>query len=260
MILVPKIAVITAVYNAADTLEATIKSVLSQTTHRQNYEFWIIDGLSTDGSQDIIKLYEEHIDGHIIEKDLGIYDAWNKGIQNTKAEWICFLGADDALYHNSIEVLLKYLEQNSYSFDYISSKSQLTDMSGNNIETFGSKWEWSRFFIYMNVAHVASLHNRSLFNTYGLFSTFYKTAGDYEFLLRVGSNLKAGFLDEITAKVRIGGASHKLVALKEQFKIDRYVKNRSTPSSVAILVTSVIKYYVKLSLNYLGIYFRLRNN
>ena len=63
----PKISVITAVYNGIDSLEPTINSVLNQTYN--NIEFIIIDGGSTDGTVDIIKKYEDRIAFWVSEKD-----------------------------------------------------------------------------------------------------------------------------------------------------------------------------------------------
>ena len=83
----PRISVITVVYNAKNTIEQTMLSVLSQTY--KNIEYIIVDGVSTDGTLDIIKNYELKIKSgefsnisfrYISEPDKGIYDAMNKGI------------------------------------------------------------------------------------------------------------------------------------------------------------------------------------
>ena len=60
-----KLSIITVNYNDAEGLERTIKSVVSQTFH--DYEFIIIDGGSIDGSVDVIKQYENHIDYWVSE-------------------------------------------------------------------------------------------------------------------------------------------------------------------------------------------------
>lgn len=91
----PKISVITAVYNGIDSLEPSINSVLNQTYN--NIEFIIIDGGSTDGTVDIIKKYEDRIAFWVSEKDKGVYDAMNKGVERATGEWIYFLGSGDIL-------------------------------------------------------------------------------------------------------------------------------------------------------------------
>ncbi|PRM98273.1 hypothetical protein CJ670_04080 [Arcobacter cryaerophilus gv. crypticus] len=96
----PKVTVVTVTYNAEKYLEQTIKSVIEQ--DYPNIEYIIIDGASTDGTIDIIKQYEEHIDYWISEPDRGIYDAMNKGIDVATAEWINFMNAGDSFASNNI--------------------------------------------------------------------------------------------------------------------------------------------------------------
>lgn len=95
----PLISVVTVVYNGAETLEQTIRSVLGQTYC--NVEYVIIDGGSTDGTLDIIRKYEDKIDWWQSGPDGGIYDAMNKGISLATGDFLIFLGADDVLLHPS---------------------------------------------------------------------------------------------------------------------------------------------------------------
>jgi len=74
----PLVSVLTVVWNAADTLERTIRSVKGQTYG--NIEYIIVDGASTDGTLDVIKRNADQLDLWMSAKDRGIYDAMNKGI------------------------------------------------------------------------------------------------------------------------------------------------------------------------------------
>lgn len=76
--MLPKITVVTVVYNGILTLDATIKSVISQTY--SNLEYIVVDGGSTDGTLELLKKYNSQISIIISEKDDGLYDAMNKGI------------------------------------------------------------------------------------------------------------------------------------------------------------------------------------
>lgn len=89
----PRISVITVCYNAIDTIEKTILSVINQTY--SNIEYIIIDGGSSDGTVDVIKKYESSITNWISERDKGIYDAMNKGIKMATGEWIHFRNSGD---------------------------------------------------------------------------------------------------------------------------------------------------------------------
>ena len=92
-----KLSIITVNFNDSEGLERTIKSVISQTFH--DYEYIIIDGGSTDGSVDVIKKYESHIDYWVSENDGGIYPGMNKGLRQAKGEYVNFMNGGDC-YHS----------------------------------------------------------------------------------------------------------------------------------------------------------------
>ena len=88
-----KISVITICYNCEKTIEKTIKSVLEQKYN--NIEYIIIDGGSQDDTLAIIKKYSDKITKLVSERDKGIYDAINKGIELSKGEVIALLHGND---------------------------------------------------------------------------------------------------------------------------------------------------------------------
>lgn len=98
-----KITVVTVCFNAAESIEDTILSVVDQLY--DNVEYIVIDGSSTDGTVDIIKKYAEggseaskhrhRITKWISEPDEGIYDAMNKGIALSTGDYINFMNAGD---------------------------------------------------------------------------------------------------------------------------------------------------------------------
>lgn len=95
-----EISIITVVFNDKLGLEKTICSVLSQSY--KNIQHIIIDGGSGDGTLDIIKKYEDKIDYWVSERDSGIYDAMNKGIDLASGEWINFMNAGDIFFNQEV--------------------------------------------------------------------------------------------------------------------------------------------------------------
>ena len=98
----PKISIITPTYNSEKSIESCILSVANQTY--KNIEHLIIDGQSSDNTLGIVKNYAERF-SHlrvISERDNGIYDAMNKGIDLAQGEWIYFLGSDDIFYDEHV--------------------------------------------------------------------------------------------------------------------------------------------------------------
>lgn len=94
----PKVSVITVTYNAGGLLPHTMDNVLAQTY--ANMEYIVIDGASTDGSQDIIRQRSCDRLKWISEKDGGIYDAMNKGVGMASGEWVLFMNVDDTFASN----------------------------------------------------------------------------------------------------------------------------------------------------------------
>lgn len=97
------ITYVTVTYNAADVLQRTLDSVLAQ--DYPDIVHLIIDGASTDGTQEMVNDYIESSNdsgnGHRIqlmsEPDKGIYDAMNKGLRSLDGDYVCFLNAGDFL-------------------------------------------------------------------------------------------------------------------------------------------------------------------
>lgn len=88
-----KITIITVCRNAASLLPSTILSVLEQTYH--DVEYIVIDGASTDGTQEIIRSYADRLAYWVSEPDKGIYDAMNKGLAHATGSWVNFMNAGD---------------------------------------------------------------------------------------------------------------------------------------------------------------------
>jgi glycosyltransferase involved in cell wall biosynthesis len=91
----PRITIITVVRNGAATLADCIQSVVRQ--RYPNLEHIIVDGASTDGTQDVIRGFEGRIARWVSEPDEGIYHAMNKASRMATGDWVLFLGADDWL-------------------------------------------------------------------------------------------------------------------------------------------------------------------
>jgi len=91
----PRISVVTPNFNYGSTLEATICSVLSQ--GYPNTEYIVIDGGSSDQSQDVIRRHERELDYWVSEPDGGHYEAVNKGFNQSTGDVLCWLNSDDVM-------------------------------------------------------------------------------------------------------------------------------------------------------------------
>ncbi len=215
----PLITIITATYNAEKFLPATLDSICK--LKYKNIEWIIVDGASTDHTIDIIKSRPDIISKWISEPDEGIYDAWNKGISISSGDWIAFIGAGDCYSENALNDYLDLLKKVDANVNFISSKVNFVDLNGFIKKTWGEKLNKKRFKEFMTIAHVGALHHKSLFKKNEGFSLKYSTASDYNFFLSNIDDIKAAFLNKITATMLIGGSSDSYISLVEKYKIQR---------------------------------------
>ncbi len=108
------ITIITVVKNSELTIERCIQSVLNQ--NYDNFEYIIIDGGSKDKTKEILDKYKAKVDKIISEKDNGIWDAMNKGLNIASGNIIGFLNSDDYYFPNSLDIVNRYFQENSIDF------------------------------------------------------------------------------------------------------------------------------------------------
>lgn len=109
-VIMPKISVVMPVYNGEKYLREAIDSILNQTF--TDFEFIIINDCSTDGTEEIIKSYD---DSRIVciknEKNMGVADSLNKGLDMVTGEYIARMDADDISFPKRFEKQVKYMDR-----------------------------------------------------------------------------------------------------------------------------------------------------
>lgn len=198
----PRFSIVIATYNAASTLDAAIASVVGQ--GRDDAELLVIDGGSSDATMEIVRAYGSAISHAVSEPDKGIYDAWNKGVRAATGDYVGFVGADDILLPGALDEYARCIAKNPGA-EYVSSRVRYGEGPGARI--IGQPWSWARFRHWMTVAHVGSLHRRSMYERIGLYDDSFGITGDYEWLLRAGPQLRTAFTPAVTAQMGTGGIS-----------------------------------------------------
>jgi glycosyltransferase involved in cell wall biosynthesis len=99
----PSISIVVPNYNGAATLEGSLRSILDQ--QYPNLELIVVDGGSTDKSQDIIRRYEKNLAWWVSEKDTGQSNAINKGFARCTGEIVNWLCSDDLLTPGALQTI-----------------------------------------------------------------------------------------------------------------------------------------------------------
>lgn len=208
-----KISVITVCLNSRDYIEDCLQSVIRQNT--DNYEHIIIDGVSNDGTLEIIEKNNSPRQIVISEPDKGIYYAMNKGVDAASGDVIGFLNADDVLaspsiladittFINNTEVdivygNIEYRERNQFS--------KVTRMW--NSGPFSKKKLRAGWF----PPHPTFYCTRSLYKNYGNYNVKYKIAADVDLMFRFLSKneVMVGYFDKTMVHMRTGGVSNNSI-------------------------------------------------
>ena len=206
-----RISVITVVHNNVENIKDAIDSVHGQTY--KNIEHIIIDGLSTDGTVEIVKSYGKKINKFITEKDKGIYDAMNKGITLASGDIIGILNSDDIYFDDNVleDVVNVFKEKQSDSI-----YGDLIYVEKNNINEVVRYWKSSAFKLGSfakgwHPPHPTFFAKRNLYQNYGLFDLNMKVSADFDLMLRFleKNKITTSYIPRVLVKMRTGGESNK---------------------------------------------------
>jgi len=177
-----KFTIITPNYNGSKYLEKCIESVLSQNV---DFEHIVVDGASTDSSLKILKKYP-HLKV-ISEKDLGMYDAVNKGINMARGDIISYINCDDRYPDGSLVKVLNAFSKNN-NLDYVYGNCRLIDHLENEIYVYKVPPTFNFLLKVITVvpwAQPSIFYKRKVFDKIGFFDIKYLLAADYHFMKRV---------------------------------------------------------------------------
>jgi len=98
----PQFTLITSTLNSGATLERCLRSVAGQTN--ANFEHLIADGVSSDDTLMIVERFPQLYPLRLAcsAPDSGLYQAWNRALDQARGQWILFLGSDDFLLSSDI--------------------------------------------------------------------------------------------------------------------------------------------------------------
>ena len=224
-----KFTVVTVAYNAESVIEKTITSVLNQSY--LPFEYYIIDGKSGDKTVEIAKKYSVEFQNKgvkytvISEKDSGIYNAMNKGIELATGDFISFLNAGDWYEIDSLKNINDFYNEEEFdltygSLNYINPDGSST-IKSSKLDSFpisSRHWNHPSMFLKTNI------YKNNKFNE------AFKAYADFDLYLKLRKDgTKIRVIDKVITNFVANGVSTnrniKKVLERSKEKYKSYVQN-----------------------------------
>ncbi|WP_196358150.1 glycosyltransferase family 2 protein [Nodosilinea nodulosa] len=244
----PLVSILTIVLNAEDTLESTIKNVLSQSY--SPIEHIVVDGGSRDRTLDIIKEYEDRIDCWISSTDINTSDAMNKAIALANGALIGMISAGDWYEKDAIAQVVEAHRRNPEAIVHGNCQYWSEDLKPRYIMT--ARDDTTKF---LHINHLAAFTPKTVYQRVGIFDLNFGQANDYEWYLRNKlKGTKFHYLDQVITHMRLGGMSdHNWLLNYHEGTRARVLHGEKPLISYARLAVMVVKTLVRKGLEAFGL-------
>lgn len=200
-----RVSLIMTTYNSRENFLKSYESIQQQTY--PNIEIVIVDGASTDGTREEIERLAKLNPSlkWVSEKDSGIYNALNKGIQMAEGDIIAIFN-DRYLCETAVEQYVRAIEETQC--DGVHSDLIYADDQGKIVR----EWHMGEGNIRTGwmPGHPTLYLKRKIYEKYGLYKEDYKCAADYEFMVRIlkDGTTKLAYIPEALISMYYGGTSN----------------------------------------------------
>jgi len=218
------VSVITPLYNGERYIRETIMSVKKQTY--ENWEMIIVDDGSTDNGQKIVMelvAQDSRIHYYKNEKNRGVAETRNRGIQLAQGRYIAFLDSDDLWKPNKLEKQIAFMTEKNAAFCY--SACEVIDAEGNmtgNVRHVPVQVDYKQLLKSNVISCLTVVLDQTQFATIAMPKIGHEDYATWLTLLQ--SCEKAYGIDEILASYRETGSSlsgNKITAAKWTWYIYR---------------------------------------
>ena len=247
-----EVSVVTVCFNPfkagrKEVFQKNLDSVQAQTD--VSLEHIIIDGASSDGTLDWLKEYNNpNHDIRLLSKpDSGIYEAMNRGIALSRGKYVIFLNSDD-FFHNPLGMAtsVERIEEMQCDFSFAPVRDDPPNVRHHARRAPQKRLH--RFLISWCFSHQSMLNSRKMLLQLDGFDTSYKSAGDYDLLLRmITAGAKGCFVPCCFATFTLGGFSeaYRELSVSERIRcLQNFYRSYYSVEMTHDEVAYIIKYRV----------------
>ena len=235
------VSIVTPSYNQSRYLEQTIKSVLSQAYSQ--IEYVIVDGGSTDGTQDIVKKYEQSLAWWVSEKDAGQTDAINKGFSHAKGDILAWINSDDTYEPGTVSAVVKYLQEHP-EVGMVYADCNYIDEAGQVIGKFSAAQTNYRLLRqgYTHIPQQTMFFRADLWRQVGPLDPSFYFAMDYDLWTRLAAWTEIKYVPQTWANFRLHTSGKTILADDRCWPEMIRVHYRDGGSFFSVIVA---KYYLR---------------
>lgn len=242
------VSVIIATFNYGRFLKRAIESVLFQDYSLSHVEIIIVDGPSTDNTDEVLDAYRDRSNIHILKQTgQGLANAVNLGLANASGTYISRLDADDLFCQGILAAETRILNENSdLDFVYPDYYYNL-EANGYKVRKFLPEFSVQELRERGDFLSGGAMFRRTLFEQYGGVDETVPTLDSYELILRFLQQGVVGYhIPEPLFEYTIHGSSlsdnvdliertgHEIAA---RYGV-AYIKNENHPREIPGIVDS----------------------
>jgi GT2 family glycosyltransferase/ADP-heptose:LPS heptosyltransferase/Tfp pilus assembly protein PilF len=247
-----KVTAIVSIFRAERFMQGILDDLLRQTLGPE-LEIVIIDAASDENERSIIEQYQmqnENIQYVRTGTRVGIYEAWNLGANLARGQYITNANADDRHRPDAFEKMVEILEGNP-SVALVYANVAVTENENEVLETatVSGEFRWPDFDpqLLFQVCYIGPqpMWRKELHKRYGYFDPTLKSAGDYEFWLRICRHERFVHLSEILGLYLLSSSGMEHGNQSLSHRESEISRNRYWPSEWGIRPSPMGSFFVK---------------
>lgn len=202
----PFFSIIVPTYNAANTVQRCLRSVLAQTN--TDVEIIVQDGNSSDETEEVVCRIDDSRIRFFSERDNGVYDAMNKAIDHSTGMWLLFLGSDDYLYNSTVLTdMRKELNRSAAALVYGNVKIIGDTPWAKDGTIYNGEIDLPSLLSKHNYSHQAIFYHRRIFEDGHRYNLKYRICADYDFNLFCTAKYHVQYIPIVVSCFVSGGLS-----------------------------------------------------